>query len=81
MVELGSKVKDSITGFKGIVTGYVQYLTGCNQALVMPPCGKDGSSKDGVWIDEQRLVVDKKAKPIKLDNSKSTGFDTPPPVR
>ena len=81
MIVLGSKVTDKITGFTGIVTGYVQYLTGCNQALVVPKAGKDGSLKEANWFDEQRLVVDRKAKPVTLDNGQTPGFDLAPPKR
>ena len=81
MIQLGSKVKDKITGFTGIVTGYVTYITGCNQALVVPQVGKDGTSKDAHWFDEQRLVVDKKFKPITVDNTKAKGFDKAAPKR
>src|SRR3546814_1776690 len=62
MIQLGQKVKDKITGFTGIVTGYVTYITGCNQALFAPQVGQDGAIKDACWFDEQRLVVDRKFK-------------------
>ncbi len=29
MIELGRTYKDRITGFKGVATGFVEYLTGC----------------------------------------------------
>ncbi len=29
-IRLGVQAKDKVTGFKGTVTGYVQYLSGCN---------------------------------------------------
>jgi hypothetical protein len=81
MVKLGSKVKDKITGFSGIVTGYVIYITGCNQSLVVPKVGKDGSFKEGQWFDDQRLEVDKKAATVKLNNGNSLGCDAPAPKR
>lgn len=80
-IELGVTVKDRITGFKGVVTGFVSYLTGCNQALVQPKAGKDGSFKEALWLDEQRLVVDTKAARITLENGKTPGFDKPAPIR
>ena len=40
MVQIGTEVKDSITGFSGTVTAYCLYLTGCNQALVQPSVNK-----------------------------------------
>lgn len=81
MIALGTKVRDKITGFTGIVTGYVTYITGCNQALVAPQAGKDGSLKESAWFDEQRLEIDRKFKPIVLDNGKTPGFDRPAPIR
>jgi hypothetical protein len=81
MIKLGSKVKDRITGFSGIVTGFVTYLSGCNQALVIPKVAADGTFKEGQWFDEQRLEVDKKFKPIVLDNSTTPGSDVAAPKR
>jgi hypothetical protein len=79
---LGRKVKDRIAGFKGIATGYVSYLTGCNQVLVAPPVGKDGSAKDSNWFDESRLEVDRKTAAIKLETKGFTpGFDKTAPAR
>jgi hypothetical protein len=49
MIRLGSKVKDRITGFSGIVTGDVTYLSGCNHALVAPKVAADGTFKDAQW--------------------------------
>ena len=80
MIPLGSKVKDKITGFSGTVTGRCEYLSGCNQALVVPPVGKDGNYKDGQWFDEQRLEVFK-TKPVTLNNGTTPGFDKPAPRR
>lgn len=34
--ELGSKVKDLINGFEGVVTARLEFLTGCNQYCVNP---------------------------------------------
>ena len=79
MIELGRKVKDKITGFEGTVTGFVVYISGCNQALIIPPA-KDGKMGDGCWIDEQRLeYVD--ASKVVLDNGATPGCDAAPPVR
>lgn len=81
MIELGTKVIDKITGFTGVVTGYVTYISGCNQALVVPSIGKDGALRSAEWMDEQRLIVDRKTKRISLDNGRNPGFDKSPPVR
>ena len=54
-IKNGMKVKDVLTGFTGRVVGLVGYLTGCNQALVMPECEKPGEKKEGAWMDIDRL--------------------------
>ena len=79
-MKLGVKVKDKITGFEGIITGFVTYISGCNQALVVPPVKKDGSLVEAQWFDEQRLIVTN-ANAIRLNNDKTPGFDTPAPKR
>ena len=53
-IEMGSTVTDTITGFRGVVTGRAEYLTGCRQYCVVPPA-KDGELKDSAWFDEERL--------------------------
>ena len=80
MIQLGQKVKDKITGFTGVITGVCDYLSGCNQALVVPPVKADGSYTDGHWFDVQRLdVVD--AARLVLDNGATPGCDIPAPIR
>ncbi|MFL5327383.1 MAG: hypothetical protein ACJ8C4_00580 [Gemmataceae bacterium] len=79
-MELGIRVKDKITGFVGVVTGFVQYISGCNQVLVAPPVDKDGKRIDSEWFDVQRLerVDDSK---VTLDNADHAGADSEPPKR
>jgi len=77
----GRKVKDRITGFSGVVTGVVFYISGCHQALVAPGVDKDGKVQDSHWFDVQRLEVDEFGAAIVLDNSASPGCDRAPPVR
>lgn len=81
MVQLGQEYRDKITGFKGVATGLCTYLSGCNQALLAPKCGEDGSAKDSQWYDVQRLEVVEGAKPITLDNSETPGCDRAAPKR
>lgn len=79
MTTLGATYRDKITGFTGVATGYVTYITGCNQVLIAP-ASTDGSLKSSEWIDEQRL----ERRPIEiitLDNGHAPGFDTPAPRR
>jgi hypothetical protein len=77
---LGRAVQDRITGFSGVVTAYCEYITGCNQALVAPKIGEDGSFKDSQWFDVQRLVTEPTAK-IALDNGATPGCDRAAPKR
>lgn len=80
MIEMGSTAKDRITGFRGIVTGRAQYLTGCNQYLLNPPA-KDGALVCSEWFDEQRLEVDASYDVVRLDNSNGNGADRAAPKR
>jgi hypothetical protein len=80
MIQLGSKVKDKITGFTGIATGYCSYISGCNQVLINPPVSADGNFQDSHWFDEQRLErVDVSI--ITLDNGNNPGADKAAPKR
>lgn len=57
-VRIGDRVRDTINGFKGIATGRTEYINGCRQFLVKPEgLDKDGKPIDGIWLDEQNLVV------------------------
>jgi len=63
MIKLGSKVKDTISGFEGIVVGRAEYLYGCVQILVQPEGLKeDGQPVASRWMDEQRFTEDSTAK-------------------
>lgn len=79
-IELGRMVRDRITGFRGVVTGYVRYISGCNQALVVPKVKDDGSLPDAIWFDEQRLV-DEGMPTVTLENEAHPGPDMPAPKR
>lgn len=60
-VEIGDRIRDKVSGFKGIATGLTEYLNGCRQFLISAEkTENDGKKIDGIWIDEQTLkVVDK----------------------
>jgi hypothetical protein len=79
-IALGATYRDCITGFEGVATGYVVYITGCNQALLVPRA-KDGALVEAQWFDEQRLANVPEAKIIKIDNGATPGFDRPAPKR
>ena len=54
-VKLGSRVKDSITGFTGIAVGYSRWMYGCNRIVVEGESLKDGKPLGNEWFDEQRI--------------------------
>lgn len=81
MINLGQTVTDRITGFKGVVTGIVHYISGCHQALVTPRVKDDGSAGDPHWYDLQRLEIDGTAAIVTLDNGPTPGFDRAAPKR
>lgn len=78
-MKLGITAKDKITGFHGVVVGFCQYLSGCNQALLVPKLGKNGEYKESHWFDVQRLEQ-VGTKTVKLDNGETPGFDKPAPI-
>lgn len=54
---LGTKVRDRVTGFSGVVATMSFDLYGCVQAIVTPPVDDKGEMKDGRWFDTSRLDV------------------------
>jgi len=60
---LGFKVKDMVTGFKGVVSSIGYDLYGCVQAVVTPEADKTGKMEDSRWFDTKRLEITSK-KPV-----------------
>jgi len=56
-IKLGNEVKDSITGFIGIVTARCEYLNASTRCLVSPKIGKNNKMGENHWINEGRLEV------------------------
>ena len=60
-IENGMLARDVITGFTGIVTGTVDYLTGCRQYLLTPYDRSGGQLVDNrpesQWFDIDRLEI------------------------
>lgn len=75
----GDKVKETVTGFTGTITGTCFYLTGCDQYLVADEQIDRTKEPISKWYDEQRLeLVESKA--VEIDNSESgNGPDLPAP--
>lgn len=79
--DMGKTATDNITGFKGVVIGFAQYISGCNQLLLVPKIDKDGKRVDGEWFDEQRCIIDESVETIALDNGDTPGCDIAGPKR
>lgn len=63
-IQLGDRVKDSISGFTGIAQGHALYRFGCAQFLITPDRLKDdGTELASSWFDEQRVVLLDKLSP------------------
>ena len=61
MIELGDRVKDKISGLKGIVVGISNYLYGCRRISIQPEESKDGKPAEWFTIDEPQVDVVEKA--------------------
>lgn len=77
-IKLGDKVKCKITGQEGIVTGLVQFITGCDQAIVQPPLDKAKAKPATFWLDIHAAEV-VKAGAVKINNpeARTTGGPSP----
>lgn len=51
---MGEQAVDIITGFKGTVTAYYEFINGCKQYLIEAPMTKEGETKIQA-LDEDRL--------------------------
>ena len=76
-IKLGYEVKCIVSGFTGIATAKIEYLTGCVQFEVSPMILKsDGDMQSAYWVDESRLKYIskglKKPKKKKLKKKKAT---------
>ena len=69
----GDRVKDTLTGFTGTITGRCDYMTGCRQYSVNPgKVDKDGKVVGSIWLDEGRLILTG-GKKKKIDNGNPGG--------
>lgn len=60
-INFGDRIKDKITGFIGIATGYAIYANGCEQWLIhREKLGKDGKRYDNTWYDSAQVVTVRK---------------------
>ena len=74
-IELGSVVKDRITGLQGTAVARTTWLNGCVRYAIQPAVVKDGKPVDEYWVDSQQteLVKPKKKAAKKPAASACTG--------
>ncbi len=77
-IELGSIVKDKISGYSGIVHGRTEWLYGCRRYTVQSREMKDGKPVEALGFDEDALEVVTQAEPHKV---KDTGGPQNEPSR
>jgi hypothetical protein len=53
---LGQEAKDKVTGFTGILTSKISYLTGCDQYSITPPA-VNNETKEANFFDEGRIEI------------------------
>lgn len=57
-LNLGDKVKDTVTGFTGIAVARTTWLHGCDRVTIQPEgLTKEGKVHDNFTFDEMQLVV------------------------
>lgn len=67
------EAKCTITGLKGKITGFVQYLNGCKSAWLQPKIIKDMNIPDGAWVTLEDVKITKAYKSPKPKQKKITG--------
>jgi len=68
MIQLGSYVRDKITGIEGYAMGRTEYLTGCaHVGIQRPGLSKDDKTFEWEWVDETRVDLVKSKKPLRLN--------------
>lgn len=74
VVGLGAEAEDSVTHFKGVVTGRFVFVNGCIRVEVSSKTLKDGKLNDPEVFDEQRLA------PQSVEAAKRPGGPRPGPT-
>ena len=67
MIELGQKVKDKVSGFKGVAVAKYEFLNGCTRINVQPKIDKDGKLPEAEAFDEPQLEVIPSKKTLRVN--------------
>jgi len=73
MVNLGDRVKDTVSGFSGIAVAKVSYLHGCTRIGVQAPTKNNKKPEDPQYFDEPQLKIVKR-KALDIGNNKIGGY-------
>jgi len=77
-IKMGDRIKDSISGFKGIATSKTEWLNGCKRWLISPEELHDGKPIEAQWFDAEQVALVKSLGPR---NAKPSGGNKPAPKR
>jgi len=75
----GDQVKDTITGFKGVIVARTQWMNECIRYAVQPRDLKDGEVVNDHWFDEEQLELVKGSRNL-APKSAPSGGPRPDPV-
>ena len=56
-VQLGMKVKDTVSGLIGIAVCKTVWLNGCERYGIQPPIDKDGKAPDNYYVDSEQIEI------------------------
>ena len=57
MIELGQRVRDTVSGFQGICINRTEWLNGCVRIGIQPEETRDGKALDSSVFDEEQVEV------------------------
>ncbi len=70
MIELGSLVKDRVSGKIGIAVARNEWMNGCVRYGIAGKVSKEGKVPETEWVDEQQIIV---IKPKRTESKKTGG--------
>lgn len=74
---LGLEVRDTITGYRGVVVAKTEWLNHCWRIMVQTRELKDGKPIDSVAFDVEQLEAVPDAARVRIDKEIETGGDRP----
>ena len=80
-IELGDEARDTITGFKGIVTSFHKYIHGCARFGLQPRELHEGKPITAQIFDLPQLELMTKANKLKISTTGDTGGPRTEPSR